>query len=308
MSISQRLVRPEADGLDTSADFVEIRPLQSHEDFAACVRLQHLIWGESYNEAVPAVILKIVQKVGGVAVGAFDERGDLIGCVFGITGVDRGKVVHWSHMLAVVPSARNSGIGRRLKEYQRDLLLPLGVEVVYWTFDPLLAKNAHLNLTRLGAQVVEYVPDMYGRTGSSLHALGTDRFIVAWPIGSDQGMEGGSQALAGGPRPLEGRPPRTAGLPLTESEFFLETPVVNRAANGGPASPGQPLPDLPAVRIEIPTDIDAVRVGSLGLAQRWQASIRRAFLWYLGKGYSVRSFQRDIEDGRCHYLLMAPNC
>src|SRR5205085_3600896 len=135
-------------------------------------------WGESFAEAVPGSILKICQKVGGVAAGAFEVGGEerLLGFVFGLTGVRHGRLAHWSHMLAVLPEARDLGLGTRLKLYQRDLLLPLGVESVLWTFDPLEARNAHLNLNRLGAEVLEYVEDMYaGELGSELSkGIGTD--------------------------------------------------------------------------------------------------------------------------------------
>ena len=163
---------------------VEIRPLRSHEDFQACVALQRLTWGEHFSECVPATILNVVQRIGGVTAGAFDARGTLLGFVFGISGVREGRIVHWSDMLAVREEAQGLGIGRRLKQFQRETLVAEGVETIYWTYDPLVARNAHFNLNRLGARVVEYVPNMYGdHTASKLHdGIGTDRFIVAWDV------------------------------------------------------------------------------------------------------------------------------
>ena len=51
-------------------------------------------------------ILLVAQKVGGVAAGAFDGQGKLMGFVFGLTGVENGAIVHWSDMLAVRPEPR----------------------------------------------------------------------------------------------------------------------------------------------------------------------------------------------------------
>lgn len=131
---------------------------------------------------MPATILHVTQKVGGITAGAFDGD-ELIGFVFGISGIEDGHGVHWSDMLAVRSSYRNHGIGERLKKYQRDTLLGRGVERIYWSFDPLDAKNAHLNFNHLGIYAREYVVDMYGDTNSTLHkGIGTDRLIAIWDL------------------------------------------------------------------------------------------------------------------------------
>jgi predicted GNAT superfamily acetyltransferase len=161
-----------------------IRDFRTHADYAACVELQRDTWGRDFNDVVPSSILQVSQKVGGVAAGAFDAIGRLVGFVYGITGVKDGRIVHWSDMLAVRPEAQNEGLGRRLKEHQRRAVAKVGAELIYWTFDPLQARNAHLNFNVFGVRVEEYVPDMYGQnTGSDLHrGIGTDRLIVAWPV------------------------------------------------------------------------------------------------------------------------------
>ncbi|HET9452962.1 MAG TPA: hypothetical protein VFO66_01660 [Gemmatimonadaceae bacterium] len=165
-----------------------IRPLASEQDYQACVALQYETWGNAFREAVPPSILLVSQKLGGVAAGAFDERDRLLGFVFGMTGVRNGAIVHWSDMLAVRPEAQNAGIGRKLKEHQRRAVAAVGATAVVWTFDPLMARNAHLNFNVFGARAIEYVPDMYGHsTGSDLHrGIGTDRFLMEWPVSDDE--------------------------------------------------------------------------------------------------------------------------
>ena len=160
-----------------------IRPLTTTADYAACVELQELVWGPG-DETIPPIMLQVSQKVGAIAAGAFDPAGRLIGCVFGLTGLRHGRLAHWSHLLAVRPDARDQGVGRRLKRFQRARLLAMGVPTMYWTFDPLVARNAHLNLNRLGASVEEYVPDMYGPADHNPvdRGIGTDRFIVRWDL------------------------------------------------------------------------------------------------------------------------------
>lgn len=277
-------VRP-ADAMGTAFTAVEVRPLRTHEDFAACVELQRLTWGADYTDIVPASLLKVIPKIGGVVAGAFGEDGRLLGFVFGMTGIRDGHIAHWSHMLAVRPEARNQGIGRRLKEYQREVVANLGVEAIYWTFDPLVARNAHLNLTRLGAEVVEYSPDMYGRTGSDLHVLGTDRLIVVWRIS--------------GSAPADARAAAWAGVD--------SAPIVNRGPGGEPLGETAAFVEHPLARIEVPADIERMRASSMDLAVRWRDAIRSAFSWYLGRGYRVVGFSRELEAGRCHYVLAAPS-
>jgi len=163
---------------------VRIRPLTTPADYSACVELQELIWGAG-DDTIPPIMLQVSQHVGAIAAGAFDAAGRMIGCVFGLTGVRNGRLAHWSHMLAVRPEARDRGIGRRLKRHQRSRLLAMGIPTMYWTFDPLVARNAHFNLNRLGATVEEYVPDMYGPADASPvdRGIGTDRLVVRWDLG-----------------------------------------------------------------------------------------------------------------------------
>jgi predicted GNAT superfamily acetyltransferase len=152
---------------------------------AACVELQRTTWGADFAETVPAAILWVAQRTGGIASGAFAPDGRLLGFVFGISGVEDGRLIHWSDMLAVHPDARGLGLAVALKLHQRELLLTRGIETVYWTFDPLEARNAHINFGRLGVIARTYLRDVYGETGSDLHAgIGTDRLLAEWHIAS----------------------------------------------------------------------------------------------------------------------------
>ncbi|MBA4158294.1 MAG: hypothetical protein H0X65_12560 [Gemmatimonadetes bacterium] len=263
---------------------IAIRPLRSPEEYRACVELQRATWGEQFSECVPPTILKISQRLGGVTAGAFDAKGRLLGFVFGMTGVEKGRLVHWSDMLAVRAEARDLGVGRKLKEFQRDVVRALGVEVIYWSFDPLVARNAHLNLNRLGTQVVEYVQDMYGDTASDLHdGLGTDRFVVAWWIAGEQP-----------PRREPGDPSGWKTLPVLN----LAPGEPQQAAVEEPLAPG-----TAELRIQIPLDIHRVKVDSPAEAAEWRTSTRQAFLHSFERGYRVSGFYRDDAAERGYYLL-----
>jgi predicted GNAT superfamily acetyltransferase len=273
-----------------SDDQVTIRPLETRAEYEACVALQRDIWGRDFMDVVPATILMVSQQVGGVASGAFDA-GRLVGFVFGISGVRDRVTAHWSDMLAVRPEARGRGLGRRLKLHQRERLLAVGIERVYWTFDPLVARNARLNLTTLGASPVEYVSNMYGDTGSRLHrGLDTDRFIVEWRL-RDPAVE----------RRLAGTPAR---LPAAAREGPIVTLALAGPAAGAPLDNAAPLPDAPWVRVELPADVARLKADAPDLARRWQQSLRRAFTTYLNARHArVAGVHADPDTGRWFYTV-----
>jgi predicted GNAT superfamily acetyltransferase len=256
----------------------DIRPFQTIEEFRACVELQEATWGEGFSERVPPAILKVAQILGGVSAGAYDPDGQLIGFVFGMTGLRDGELAHWSDMLAVRENVRDTGLGARLKQYQRDQVLARGVESMYWTFDPLQSRNAYLNFNKLGIVVREYVRDMYGDTDSPLHrGVGTDRFVALWQMSSDRV----AARLAGRER--------GPASPSGDAHRVLDSHGVD-----GMLRPGEP--DLRSrnhrLLVAIPSDISGIMERSLDVALEWRGATRAVFTHYLGEGYEARELLR----------------
>ncbi|MGH7505365.1 MAG: GNAT family N-acetyltransferase [Longimicrobiales bacterium] len=265
-----------------------IRPLRTANELRSCVALQRETWGSDFSEAVPERVLGMAQRLGGILSGAFDENGELLGFVFGLTGVADGRVVHWSDMLAVRPGTRNRGIGEALKRHQRELLLAEGIAAVGWTFDPLESRNAHINFARLGVTAREYVRDFYGDSDSPLHTgLGTDRLIVNWAIAGERV----TRRLAGTDQPPA---PREA----------IDWPLINavRAARAGPRSDDPDL-DLqaPRLRLAIPLSIQEIKQRDPELATDWRLKTRAAFEQYTARGFAVVDFVRAEPAG--FYIL-----
>ncbi len=253
---------------------VSIRHLSTLDDYNAAVELQYETWGRGFAGCVPAAILMVSQRVGGISAGAFDPDGRMAGCVFGITGVRDGVAVHWSDILAVTPEYRGTGLGKRLKWFQRAELLKAGVRTMFWTFDPLQALNANLNINTLRARPVEYVVNMYGDTGSDLHAgLGTDRFVVQWDLDAPE------VAAA-----VEGRNIASAWTP--------DAPIVN----------GGPFPEVETVLVEIPVSINETKRVSPQEAMRWREQTRAAIVHYLSRGHRVTGFH-PLDGGRRAYAM-----
>ncbi|MGH7467473.1 MAG: GNAT family N-acetyltransferase [Longimicrobiales bacterium] len=261
-----------------------VREFEELADYQACLELQRLTWGDNFDELVPATVIKLAQRLGGIAAGAFDASGRLLGFVFGMTGPADGSIVHWSDMMAVHPDFRNQGIGEALKRYQRDRMLGQNVQRMHWTFDPLEARNAQVNFARLGAIAREYVRDLYGGSTSPLHAgIGTDRLIVTWQLDSKRVAD----RLAKGGAPFD-RQARSA----TEQ-------VIPVQLHGGVPMSGPPRLDLTsdAVRISIPSDIQTLKRADPGLARQWRQHTRAGFEHYLAQDYWVMEFEKGSECG-----------
>ena len=177
----------------------EIRQLTTLEEFSAVVRLQREIWGFQDVELLPRRLFVVAGKIGGQLLGAFDGSKMVAFCLC-IPGLKPGgKAYLHSHMLGVLATYRNTGLGRRLKLKQREYALEQGIDLIEWTFDPLEIKNAFFNIRRLGAIVRRYVPNQYGTTSSHLHGdLPTDRLIAEWWLQSPR------VAAAGMERPFDG--------------------------------------------------------------------------------------------------------
>lgn len=264
-----------------------IRDLVSMDDFLACLAMQDETWGSEFAERVPPAILRVAQYIGGVNAGAFDDAGVMIGFVFGMTGVRDGMLVHWSDMLAVRQTYRDHHIGAALKEYQRRKVAALGVQRMMWTYDPLVARNAHLNINRLGAIPAEYVPDMYGSgTGSALHgSLPTDRFIVSWDLGRDHTPVSSADAA------------RTddAQLPLANPVDSSGVPRFDAAVRGSTGD----------VRVQIPRDLqDEQRAGG-ERPLHWRLAVRDSIVPLLARGHRVTRFVPASGDRHPYYVLGA---
>ena len=182
---------------------VVIRDLDGMAEFRLAEDLQNTVWGKD-DTADPADLMMVIQHEGGLVAGAFQD-GRLIGYIFGFP--TRDLAIQHSHRLAVLPEARGLGLGLRLKRYQRDWCVARGISHVRWTFDPLRATNAHLNIGRLGAIVSTYHVDYYGAMEGINQGTPSDRLLADWFL-----LSPGAKALAEGlPAPAA---PTSLRLPI----------------------------------------------------------------------------------------------
>lgn len=197
-----------------------LRLCEKREDLAECRRIQKEIWGYAEHELYPLRLFVTIGRVGGHVLGAFTTEGELVGFAAAMPGFHgRRRFLH-SLSLGIVRLHENRGLGRTLKLAQRDLALRAGIACIEWSFDPLRAKNANLNINRLGAVVRRYEPDMYGHVESRFQqGLPSDRLIAEWWLRSSRVK----RAIAGKPVRSQSQPPaRTIEIPLEIDSLIRE--------------------------------------------------------------------------------------
>jgi predicted GNAT superfamily acetyltransferase len=165
---------------------IRIRAMQEAQEMGVCVDLQQRIWGYAPLDTVPDQIFIVAKKTGGQVMTAYEGETP-VGFALAFAAMRDGLTYLHSHMVGVVEGYQNRGVGRLLKLAQREDALERGINLIEWTFDPLQLKNAHFNIERLGAIVRHYIPNLYGRTTSPLHAgLPTDRLVAEWWVRSQR--------------------------------------------------------------------------------------------------------------------------
>ncbi|ANP71392.1 hypothetical protein [Cryobacterium arcticum] len=163
-------------------------------DLASIIGLFERTWGVGRS---PDRAMLLALDYAGNTVLLATEKGKTVGATLGFLGWTDGVHLH-SHMAAVVPWHRGGGVGFALKLFQRAVCLEQGITEMRWTFDPLIRRNAHFNLVKLGAEVTGFLPDFYGRLDDVISGADhSDRFEARWALGSARVR----RALDGRPAP-----------------------------------------------------------------------------------------------------------
>jgi predicted GNAT superfamily acetyltransferase len=275
---------------------IVIRDLESFDDLKQVEALEKDVWQLSDLDTMPLTLTVATRAAGSIWLGAF-EGTRLVGFAFGFLGLEDGRLIVHSHMLAVQDRYRNLDLGYKLKLVQRERVLATRIgntriTEMTWTFDPLQSKNAHLNFAKLGVVSQSYKVDFYGpETSSVLHRNSTDRLWVKWPLATRRVQDR-----------LQGKNNRAEMLDA------LRTVIPLIQFNGD----GRPLRTELAtavqrqrIAIEIPGDIQAVEKKDPALARAWRLETRWAFSEALKAGFFVAEFCRTVrgQQGPSVYLL-----
>jgi chorismate synthase len=282
---------------------IHIRPLKTLAEMRAAVELQKIYWGNDIESVVSAHMLFSIATAGGHVLAATQgER--MVGVLIGFLGtnpeeIERPAMANLqmvSKRMVVLPEYRGHGVGYKLKLKQRELTIKQGVRLVTWTYDPLLAMNAHLNIRKLGAISERYLENYYGTEDvGGLTTLGfSDRLQVEWWVTN---------------RRVEERLNGKRGDLNLQHYLDAETPILNISTAD---THGTPWPAESAITptgtlslLEIPINYSAIVNTDPVLARAWRLHTRDLFKRLLSSGYVVTDFLRESHEGRerAFYLL-----
>ncbi len=254
---------------------VSIRTLHDTGELEELAAVFAVVW-KAPKDGIPisAHVLRALELAGNYVAAAFDSSGEMIGGSVAFAAVTTPVELH-SHVTGVIPRREGAGVGFALKLDQRAWALERGIGRVVWTFDPLVRRNAALNLAKLGASVTSYLHDVYGRLSDELNAGDeSDRLFVTWSL-DDAGV---TRALACGEWLVVADDlsrAATSAPPLVPS-----APCPSRATDGPlgplelyPGPGGEPLRRLafsPVLRVRVPPDMGAMRSHDRQCALDWR--------------------------------------
>ncbi len=274
-----------------------VRASTDHEGLVEIEELQMAIWGSSSREIVPASFLADAQRNGAMVLVAFDNReGKAIGFLFGFLGLENGRPKYCSHMIGVLPDYRNRGVGHQLKRDQRGQVLSLGINLVTWTFDPLLGANASLDFRKLGGISRAYQREIYGPKFETLgYGLPTDGLVVEWWIASSRVV----QCLG-----------RRMGTPSFQRLLDEGAVLVNRSNRKGDLLE---IVDYDTnltnqvLLVEIPEDIRHIQGSDVSIATDWCTGTRSIFESYFANHYVIVDFfSEKLGTRRRNFYVLKP--
>lgn len=159
---------------------IRIRDLDTVADVFTASAVLADVWGGD-RSGMPPNLLRALAHSGNYAVGLWDED-RMIGASVAFFAAPAARSMH-SHITGILPAHQGHGLGRALKEHQREWALARGVGHITWTFDPLVARNAHVNLAVLGARVTDFLVDHYGPMDDGVNRGDeSDRIMVSWAL------------------------------------------------------------------------------------------------------------------------------
>jgi len=157
------------------------RELEGIIEISSARKIFDLTWPMNNGTEITSNLLQALIHSGSYLSGAYIEN-KIVGAAFAFPATTGGLHLH-SHMTAVLDEYRDQGVGYALKMDQWRWAKKNNYPEISWTFDPLVRRNAKLNIVKLGVDVSAYHPNFYGDMPDALNAGDeSDRLMVSWKV------------------------------------------------------------------------------------------------------------------------------
>ncbi len=290
---------------------ITIRKLLSEEEYDAAFTIQSRL-PEFYKVGlIPSYYMKLVGSRGGLVLGCFDET-QLVGYNFAFPCVSPSLGVYlFADSMGFYPAYQRKHLGYYVKKLQYSLALSMGIRYIVWTYDPLKGVNANINIRKLGARIVQYLPDQYKTSGTTSglpkkrpkKTVPEDRFEVCWDLLSEEvkrRMENPYCSLRD----------EIDQIPLINPTLRIEV-AGNQNGLGFEEKPNliQKIATIqydyqsPILRFEIPTNYYDIQEREPSLAMEWRLKSRQVFQNYFHHSYQIEEFCHQKETQRNFYIL-----
>jgi predicted GNAT superfamily acetyltransferase len=162
-------------------NIVRVQQLKTYSDANLARSIFDKTWPVDAGTEITPNLLQAMIHSGSYLSGVFIEN-KIVGAAFAFPATNNGLHLH-SHMTAVLPEFRDKGVGYALKIDQWHWAKKNNYSEISWTFDPLVSRNAKLNLIKLGVNISSYHPNFYGDMPDALNAGDeSDRLMVSWKV------------------------------------------------------------------------------------------------------------------------------
>ena len=165
-------------------EIMQIKELSTVKELNLAREIFDLTWAMDTGTEITPNLLQAMVHSGSYLSGAFIEN-KIVGAAFAFPATNNGLHLH-SHMTAVLDEHRDQGVGYALKIDQWNWAKKNNYSHLSWTFDPLVRRNAKLNIAKLGVDISAYHPNFYGDMPDALNAGDeSDRLMVSWRTNED---------------------------------------------------------------------------------------------------------------------------
>ena len=184
------------DRSDQASAGLRVRQLSSGAELTQLRELFDLTWPSPSSQITQNFGTALIHS-GAVLTGAYKDD-QLVAGALAIVSNQAGMVGLHSHMAATHPDFRGHGYGALVKYEQAAIAASQGISTITWTFDPLVLRNAKLNILNLGVSVKKFVPDFYGQMEDAINANDlTDRLWCEWQLDQPRALQAPHQPMAG---------------------------------------------------------------------------------------------------------------